>query len=1207
MRSRYAASCVALFLLLMVRPSAASTSEEGLVGHWTLRGDCRDHSGNGNHGTNHGVQLESGSFDGIHSYIEVAPSDALKFGTGDFTISAKVFTEKQLNDNIGDVLDLYDPSARRGITLAINSGGGSLQAQGTDRHVHFGIDNAQLSEWQDCGRPNPASNYVSLSMTVYKGKLYAATTGGKDEKDWRRVFRYEGDQKWTDCGQVGNAKVQGVGPLIVHNGDLYAATWTVDWTRVREGGFDPGRVHRYLGGSEWEDCGQPSDNRTLNCIASYQGKLFVGGGPDTYGVFTQDGTKEWKPSKVFAKEGPRRCFPHSMAVFNGKLFTGYPVAYYFDGKDWKYAGKPTDYPVEGLQLYCFAAHQGKLCVGTWPEGKVAVYEGGEVWREIGRMGEDGTEPNGLTVYNGKLYGGTLPRAEVCRYDGDSKWTSLKRFYSPDGWDPGVPYSRELTRKQVNEWVRLTSLTIYDGKLFASTASCTSSVDDAPIDPNDVRGKVFSMEAGKCVSYDVDLGPGWKHLVAQRHGGELKLFVDGKLVATSTTFEPADYDVSTDKPLRIGFGQSDYFAGRMSDVRIYNRALSEDEVVALGKHSSESTAKKASQATIVVASDASRVDRFAADELKKYLAKAIGWEVNISEVKATLTDVPVFFVGSLDSGIRAVEAFPTLPSADIDGLKDEGVIIKGDGKSVVLVGKGPRGGLYAVYEFLEEYVGCRWPEPGREHVPQLSSLNLQLDHSHNPAFAYRGVSVVGGSCTDEFFELIVDWQAKNRLNWMNFSCETYGKLRPKIIESVLDCGVPVKVGAHSRKYFYPSDKYFALHPEHFALVKGERTGDTQLCYSNHDSITAYSENIIEYLKANPEIAVIGLWPSDGYGFCECERCKSQPTTDVQLDYINETARRIRESLPHVQVEFLSYIHYTTPPETVKPLPYVIPTYCEYWSRNQFHPITDDRALNSKCRAQLEQWVKSSPQATIYSYYGDDTMKRFLYNPLQDVVLADLRYYGAIGAAGSTVLMMYPQSWWSSSPHLYAYAKGAWNNDSQLDRVRDDYFTSLYGAAADSMKKHQEAVRQLFDTEFGHGETGEEMLFGFRIKKFNPASESSSKSEFENAVAQIRGSLAEARSNNSDAWVLDRVNTLDQNAQLMQLVYGIIHESAAYKLDKDVRRKDQMRELATRLGSNEIIAEHDFRCKILASLMPHLIAVLGSEEAQNYDRVGYHPVE
>lgn len=310
--------CAALITLLML-VSAAGAGESGLIGHWTLQGDCRDHSGQNNHGVNHGVNLQSGSFDGTHAYIEIPASESLKLGTGDFSICARVFTAEQTDDVIGDIVDLYDPDARRGLTLSINSGAGSFQAQGTDRHVYFGIDNARTGQWEDCGRPSAASNYVSESMTVYKGKLYAATTGGKDEKDWRHVYRYDGGQKWTDCGQVGDGRTQGVGPMIVHNGELYVVTWTVDWTRVVKGGYAAGRVYRYLSGTKWEDCGQPSENKTLNCMASYGGKLYVGGGPGQYGVFVQDGEKTWKPSKLFDMKGPKRCFPHSMAVFNSTL------------------------------------------------------------------------------------------------------------------------------------------------------------------------------------------------------------------------------------------------------------------------------------------------------------------------------------------------------------------------------------------------------------------------------------------------------------------------------------------------------------------------------------------------------------------------------------------------------------------------------------------------------------------------------------------------------------------------------------------------------------------------------------------------------------------------------------------------------------------------------------------------------------------------
>lgn len=557
------------------------SGDPGLVGHWKLQGDCRDYSGHGNHGINHGVNLESGAFDGIGAYVEVPSSASLKLGAGDLTLCARVFTEKDLDDVVGDVLSKYDPALRRGVTLALNSSASGYQGQGSDRHVYFGIDNGRLSDWQDCGRPSLTSNYVSNSLTVYRGKLFAAVTDAKDQRDWCHVFRYEGERTWTDCGRVGDGKTTGVGPLVVHDGDLYAVTWTYDWTRVQKGDYDAGRVYRYGGGRQWLDCGQPSDNRTLNCAASYKGKLYVGGGPESWGVFVQAGENQWQASKLFAKTGPQRCFPHAMSRFNGELYVGYPSVYSFDGDVWTYAGLPGELNQSPtLQTHSLAVYRGQLCAGTWPQGKVARYLGGEDWREFGRVGVDGTEVNALVVYNGKLYGGSIPRAEVCRYDDVQQWTSLKRFHSPVGWQPAPP--GKATSDEVNEWTRVTSLTVFNGQLFASIGSCTSSILDAPAD---VRGKVFRMEAGKCASFDDDLGPGWKHLAAIREGGSLKLYVDGNLVANSSSFDPAEYDLATDQPLRIGFGQTDYFAGKLADVRMYNRALSEVEIKRLASSKS----------------------------------------------------------------------------------------------------------------------------------------------------------------------------------------------------------------------------------------------------------------------------------------------------------------------------------------------------------------------------------------------------------------------------------------------------------------------------------------------------------------------------------------------------------------------------------------------------------------------------------------------
>jgi hypothetical protein len=96
------------------------------------------------------------------------------------------------------------------------------------------------------------------------------------------------------------------------------------------------------------------------------------------------------------------------------------------------------------------------------------------------------------------------------------------------------------------------------------------------------GRVVAMEAGKCVSYHKDLPPLWSHLAAVRQRDVLRLYVDGRPCAVSSAFSPADYDLSNDRPLTIGFGSTNYFTGSLCEVRIYKRALTETELAPLGR-------------------------------------------------------------------------------------------------------------------------------------------------------------------------------------------------------------------------------------------------------------------------------------------------------------------------------------------------------------------------------------------------------------------------------------------------------------------------------------------------------------------------------------------------------------------------------------------------------------------------------------------------
>ena len=185
------------------------------------------------------------------------------------------------------------------------------------------------------------------------------------------------------------------------------------------------------------------------------------------------------------------------------------------------------------------------------EGKgLYRYEGEGVFKECGRLGNE-RQVMPMAVYNGKLYAGTLPLAQVCRYDGQDTWSLTGR----------LDHTPEVKFRRV--W----AMAVFDGRLFAGTLP---------------SGHVYSLEAGKCVTHDRALVPGWRHLAAVKAGDRLKLYVDGKCVDTSEAFDPVKYDLSNRKSLLIGFGEHDYFNGRLRDLRIYERALSEAEIGSLSK-------------------------------------------------------------------------------------------------------------------------------------------------------------------------------------------------------------------------------------------------------------------------------------------------------------------------------------------------------------------------------------------------------------------------------------------------------------------------------------------------------------------------------------------------------------------------------------------------------------------------------------------------
>jgi hypothetical protein len=554
-RSLLATLCLWTALLTSARadePDARPSA--GLLAHWPLRQDARDVSGNQRHAVNHGVEFHArgakdgtpcAHFSGRGAWLELPAERMPRLGAGDFSIAAWLHTDEQLSDVPGDLISQYDSAKRRGFHLTLKNNAGVTSNQANVRQLQFGIDNDRAEKsWTDHGRPGQA--VLGFAVAVHDGSLYVGTCE-PGENESGHVYRFAGGAKWIDCGAPDESN--SVTALAVHDGKLYAGTG-----KYRLGGSAlpeskntrlGGRIFRYEGGTRWTPCGQLPEVEAVGGLVTYAGRLYATSLYKPAGFFRYEGAARWTSLDTPGGKRVVSLAAHDGALYAGSYDGGH--VYRYDGRRWSDLGQLA----KNTQTYSFVPYHGRLHVGTWPSGEVfrlgRLTETG-AWEAIGRLGEE-LEVMGMIVHNGRLLAGTLPLAQVWQHEGGTKWSLSARLdHTPD-----VRYRRVWTMAE------------YQGRLFATTLP---------------SGHVYSHTVGVLTTHDRELSAGWHHVAAIRSGGQLKLLVDGKAVANSPKFSPADYDLTSTAPWKIGSGANDFLCGCLADLRVYGKALSEVEVARL---------------------------------------------------------------------------------------------------------------------------------------------------------------------------------------------------------------------------------------------------------------------------------------------------------------------------------------------------------------------------------------------------------------------------------------------------------------------------------------------------------------------------------------------------------------------------------------------------------------------------------------------------
>ncbi len=453
--------------------------------------------------------------------------------------------------------------------------------------------------------------------------------------------------------------------------------------------------------------------------------------------------------------------------------------------------------------------------------------------------------------------------------------------------------------------------------------------------------------------------------------------------------------------------------------------------------------------IVIANGASESTRYAAAELQMFLAQISGAKLPItSDHEATAAHEIILGQSSHLEKLA--------PGIDFKALGDEGYVIRTAGPHLLIAGGGLRGNLYGVYGLLEDHFGCRWFAPGVSRIPKQNQVALgPLDETKVPVLEYREPYVY--ECLDG------DWCARNRMNSGSAPLEARHGGKVCFAKGLF---------VHTFSRLVPPEKYFAAHPEYFALVGGKRqSGYAQLCCTNEEAIRLCTEAIRAAMRAQPDAAVFSVSQNDTDMHCECPRCQAfarEEGTQAApvLNLVNRVAEAVEKEFPGKAIETLAYHWSRRPPRQMRPRPNVIIRLCSIECCFS-HPlaICDCPANRAFCE-DLRAWSKVAPRLWVWDY-AVDFDHYLLPFPNQRVYKPNIRLFVANHVKG-----IFEQGA-HKTPHSelaalggYLTAKLLWNPDYDEETAVGEFLEAYYGKAAGRVRAYLALLHDRAERDNAH---------------------------------------------------------------------------------------------------------------------------------------------
>ncbi|NQX55204.1 DUF4838 domain-containing protein [Pedobacter panaciterrae] len=456
-------------------------------------------------------------------------------------------------------------------------------------------------------------------------------------------------------------------------------------------------------------------------------------------------------------------------------------------------------------------------------------------------------------------------------------------------------------------------------------------------------------------------------------------------------------------------------------------------------------------SIVVPADATASENYTASQLQSYLLKISGVKLELISEAASAKGKKYIFVG-LTNFVKT-----NTNAATIANWGRDGILIKTLDGNLIISGGRPRGALNALYQFLENYLECRWWTPKNTYIPKKQNIQLNaINVNYVPPFNYRNHFIYNTTSSPVFASTLRENGDDQKLTVQQGGNE-------KILGFV-----------HTFSKILPPNIYFRQHPEWYCdpnnhdLPSTSRSKEpesqiTQLCMTNEALYKEFLKNTLKWVAENPSYNIVSISQNDYRGYCHCDACQKvikeegSPSGPL-LRFVNRIANEIGKRYPNKKIETLAYYFSLKPPTKTKPAGNVIIRIAPI-TLNFAYPLSS--AQNADVKNIIIQWAKISKE-NYYWDYNTNFRNLILPHPSFDRIGDDLKFLSANNVKGVFIQDNKYTDGFGYFLDMQAWVVGhlLWNPNLDQKKLTNEFMTNYYGAGGNYLSQYMNLINTSF---------------------------------------------------------------------------------------------------------------------------------------------------